>query len=373
MKHVLPWLMAIHGLIHLIGFFKESRPKAPTRVPGISAIVLDKNATLTANLSLLVCVCFIAAAIGYYIDNGWWLILAIIAMFLSQVLIIAYWRDARWGTIANIIILSGVIIGFAHRGFNNMVKSEVRLLYNTGRKPGNTVVTKEMLSGLPTPVQTWLMNSGIIGKQLTVSVRLTQNGFMRSKPDQENWSSIYAEQYFRIDEPSFVWKANMEVMPGIAIQARDKYIAGKGEMKIKLVSLIPIANASGLEVDEGSLQRWLAEMCWFPAAALSPYIKWADLDASSARATMTYRGVSGSVIFHFNAKGDITACTADRFMGSGNKMSLEKWRVKTIDYQVMNGISIPTKAEATWKLKTGDFTWLKLEIIKIEYNEPKLY
>ncbi len=230
-----------------------------------------------------------------------------------------------------------------------------------------------MLEGLPATVQTWLMNSGAVGRPQIESVRLKQKGLMRSKPGGETWSSMSAEQYFTVGEPSFIWKANMDMMPGISIQARDKYIDGKGEMKIKFLSLIPIANSSGSRIDQGTLQRWLAEICWFPGAALSPYIQWERIDDESAQATMTYRGVSGSAVFHFDTKGDITACTADRFMSSGNKMSLEKWEVKSIEYRVMNGIRIPVKSEATWKLKTGNFTWLKLEITEIEFDEPRLY
>ena len=372
MKYSLALIMIIHGLIHLIGFFKKKQPDTLSAGSEISPIARTKNVTLVANESLVACLLFITASICYYIDKGWWLVIAIIAIALSQILIIFYWKDAKWGTIVNIIIIAGVVVGFAQRSFNNNVTSEVNLLFN-GAKKDTSIVTKEMLTGFPVTVQAWLMNSGVVGRKRVETVRLKQKGSMRSKPGEDNWSSMSAEQYFTIGEPSFIWKANMEMMPGISIQARDKYADGKGEMKIKFLSLIPIANRSGSQIDQGTLQRWLAEICWFPTAALSPYIKWEPIDDESARATMTYRGVTGSAIFHFDAKGDITACTADRFMSSGSKMSLEKWEVKTIEYRELNGIRIPVKSEATWKLKTGNFTWLKVEVTEIEYNEPRLY
>jgi hypothetical protein len=30
---------------------------------------------------------------------------------------------------------------------------------------------------------------------------------------------------------------------------------------------------------------------------------------------------------------------------------------------------MPVKSEVTWKLKSGDYTWYKLEITEIEYNK----
>jgi hypothetical protein len=374
MKHVFIFLLIIHGLIHLMGFLREWKLAPVHPLSGITAITVTKNAALVVGLCwLATCILFMFAAILFYLSKDWWWIPAMLAIVTSQILIILYWKDAKWGTVANIIILTGVVIACAQWNFNTMVKSETHLLQASMPKEDRTVVNKEMLSGLPAPVQNWLMNSGVIGKQKIQSVRLKQVGSMRSKPEQKRWSAMHAEQYFRIDEPSFIWQAKMNLMPMITVDARDKYVNGKGEMKIMVLSLIPIANSIGYQVDQGSLQRYLAEICWFPTAALNRYIKWQAIDSLSARATLTYKGSSGSAIFHFSEKGDILACNADRYMSTGNGASLEKWEVRSTEYGVMNGIRIPVKSEATWKLKTGDFTWLKLEITQIEYNQQGLY
>lgn len=140
-------------------------------------------------------------------------------------------------------------------------------------------------------------------------------------------------------------------------------------MNIKALSLINITNEGGDKVDQGTLQRYLAEICWFPSAALSPYIEWEAIDNTSAKATMSYNGVSGSVTFQFNNQGDMTACSADRYMGSGKNATLEKWIVTSKSYDLMNGIRMPVKSEVTWKLKSGDYTWYKLEITDIAFND----
>ncbi len=130
-----------------------------------------------------------------------------------------------------------------------------------------------MLGALPYPVQLWLTNCGTVGKEKIYAVWLKQKGFMRTKPEQHKWIEANAEQYFTVNKPAFIWKVNMDIMPMLPVTGRDKFVDGKGQMKIKLFSLFNIANDSGEKIDEGALQRYLAEICWFPSAALSSYIK----------------------------------------------------------------------------------------------------
>jgi hypothetical protein len=48
---------------------------------------------------------------------------------------------------------------------------------------------------------------------------------------------------------------------------------------------------------------------------------------------------------------------------------LEKWHIESKEFRLFEGIRIPGKSEVTWKLKSGDFTWLKLELLNVEYNK----
>ncbi|MHA4847347.1 DUF6920 family protein [Flavitalea antarctica] len=59
-------------------------------------------------------------------------------------------------------------------------------------------------------------------------------------------------------------------------------------------------------------------------------------------------------------------------LGGGKNATLEKWEVRSIEHAVLNGVRMPVKSEATWKLKAGDFTWYKLEITDVEYHKPLL-
>ena len=195
---------------------------------------------------------------------------------------------------------------------------------------------------------------------------------MRTKPDGA-WMPVEAEQYFTVDKPGFIWKAKVKMAPLVYLTGKDKYYEGKGKMQIKLLSLFPVVNAQGREIDQGTLVRYLGEIAWFPTAALSDYISWEEIDAHSARATMSYKGVTASAVFTFNEQGDLIDFTAKRYMETNGQYVLEDWSGQTKEYREFNGIRISSKTDVIWKLKSGDFNWYKCEITDIDYNKPVIY
>lgn len=368
MRHFFLFILIIHGFIHIHGL---SKGYAGGLAAPAKAVIFSFGHTGIWWLAAFLL--FILSAVIFFYNNTLWWLPAIAAVFLSQVLIVLFWKDAKWGTIANLIILLVAIAALAEWNFTRAVNREINALLASVKVDHNQRITPEMLNGLPAPVRLWLNNSGVVGKEVPQTVRLKQKGMMCTQPGQSKWMEAKAEQYFTVVEPAFIWRVKMNMMPLLPVSGRDKWIEGKGRMNIKLFSLYNIVSQADEKIDRGALQRWLAEMVWFPAAAVSAYIKWEEIDALSAKATLSYKGVSGSVVFLFNEKGDAVGCRADRYMGGGKDAALQKWEVHSTAFAVLNGIRIPVRSEATWKLKTGDFTWYKLEITDVEYNRPFLY
>ncbi len=248
----------------------------------------------------------------------------------------------------------------------NAEKEVIALFDNIDDK--KEIVRKEDLEGLPGTVQKWLEHSQVIGKERIKTVHLKQKGLMRTTEDGK-WMPAEAEQYFRVDEPGFVWTAKIKIAPAAYLAGRDKYYEGKGHMLIKLLSLIPVADSRGEEIDQGTLLRYMAEMPWFPTAALNDYIEWEEIDSNRARATMSYGGVTASGIYEFNEEGEVVSFIANRYREVNGRYVLQDWGGITREYREFNGIRIPNKTDVIWKPETGDFTWYKLEITGIEYNK----
>ncbi len=156
--------------------------------------------------------------------------------------------------------------------------------------------------------------------------------------------------------------------PLINVTGRDKFGNGKGEMAIKVFSLIPVVNAGNNEkVNQATLQRYLAEIVWFPSAALSPYISWKPLNDNSAQATMDYNGTTGSGVFHFDLNGNFQKFVAMRYKDIKDTIPKE-WTVSMIKSEIQNGIKIPVECEVSWLLENQDWRWLKLRVKNIQYN-----
>jgi hypothetical protein len=360
MRILFALIVLAHGLIHLMGFAKAFKLAEAPQLSG----QFTKAAGVAWLFSALL---FVAAMCLFLLKKDNWWMLAAPAVVLSQILIFFQWNDAKFGTIANLIALIGVILAFATWNFNSMVSGELKSLL-PATLPTPTILTKEMTAPLPAIVQRWLEHSNAIGKEIVHVVHLRQKGEMKTKPESD-WIPFEAEQFNTVDQPGFIWTTNIQVAPGIHLVGRDKYADGRGNMLIRLMGLFPVANAKGPQIDQGTLLRNLAEICWFPSAALSNYIQWEQTDSLTAKATMTFGGISASGVFRFNADGDMLGFETQRYYDRKEGATLENWLVVNKAWKDINDIRIPYESEITWKLKTGEFTWLKLEVTDIDYNQ----
>jgi hypothetical protein len=360
-------VFALHGIIHLMGFVKEWQLGPIGKLSGKTIIPFSENTSRVIGvLWLTACVLMLAATIAYYSRKDWFWIIGIAGLIVSQTLIIIYWTDAKWGTVVNLLLLVVVILAAGRVSFNKMVKEEVSNLLSSS-SADQSVITEEEVAVLPEIVQNWLRKSHVIGKPMPASVHVKQKGSMRTDANGD-WMLFDAEQYFTINPPGFVWNATIHTDKFIDIVGRDKYQNGKGNMLIKAASLITIANSQGNEIDQGTLIRYMAEIAWFPHAAVCDYLDWEQIDSSHARVTMSYNGVTASGIYTFNKEGLPIGFETQRFGDFKGKYSKETWAVATSGFKIFNGIVVANKSEVTWKLKEGDFTWLRLVLTDIEYR-----
>ena len=171
-----------------------------------------------------------------------------ISLVVSQSLIILYWHDAKYGTLINVIVLLAVLISYHQQRFNALIKKETSALLALQINTRTTTVSPKSIERLPAVVQKWLIKSGVIGREVVRTVHLKQKGLMRQKPDGK-WLPMEAEQYITAKLPGFIWNGTMG-NSFIKINGRDKYMNGKGNMLIKVMSTIPIGNSSGEEMDQ---------------------------------------------------------------------------------------------------------------------------
>jgi hypothetical protein len=269
-----------------------------------------------------------------------------------------------------IVIVSAIAIG--NITFRGRVKREVTEMFERTKVTKSEVVTHADIERLPEPVQRWLRYSGVIGKKRVATVRLKQKGFFRQQEDGD-WMPFEAEEYYTTESPAFIWYATIKAPPFLRITGRDRYYEGKGDILIKLLSLITVADARGDELDQGTLVRYLNEIMWFPTAALSHYIQWEAIHSGSAKATMSYQGVTASAVFHFDEGGRLTNMVAERYRTVAGGFVLNTWSTPMSDHGEFDGVRMPTQGEGVWNLSSGDFSYVRVEVVDIEYNNPSMY
>lgn len=267
------------------------------------------------------------------------------------------------------IIFMVIVLALGGWKWNTQVEKELNALMTQNVAGENIMMTEEMIKDLPSPVKRWLRNSGILNHEQIHTMYLEQTGFMKLKPDQEDWMKATSEQYITIDKPGFLWKVNISMMPLINVVGRDLFEDAKGQMQIKIASLIPVVDVkNNKKTDKSTLQRYLMEIMWYPSAAIADYITWESIDENSAKATMTYNGVSGSVIFYFDEKGQVRKCSALRYKDNDENVQPIECIGEIKESRVISGLNIPTKIDISWMLEEGKFTWYKLEVQDVFYN-----
>lgn len=227
------------------------------------------------------------------------------------------------------------------------------------------------LENLPKPVQRYFRH--VLGDKSVIinKVIVTQEGGFRVKQDQKEYMKMEAKQYFCPLKKSFVWDAKIFIFPTFFIHIFDAFIDAKGVMKGKILSLFTLIDAQGKqELNEGSLQRYLAESVWFPTALLpSEGVRWNKVDENSAKATITKGNITVSLEFKFNEKGEIIEVfTPERYREVSGKYIQTPWRGFYSNYVLKNGYLFPLDAKVEWELEQGNYKYWQASVKNITYN-----
>ena len=240
-------------------------------------------------------------------------------------------------------------------------QKQVSLLYANALNISKKTYSVNHLNGVPEPVKRYFKYVLKDAMPYISSVSLKHKGVFKTNL-KSGFINITGKQYFSVQKPQFIWKGTT-----LFFTARDSFIADKGNLKVSLFNIFTVVDAKGREINEGEMQRWLAESVWFPTNLLpSESITWIAIDENSARLSFRYKEISFDFIVIFNAVGEIVTMETLRFMTDQKR---EKWLCRLADYKDINGVKIPFSAEAVWKLTMGDFSYAKFKVSAIQYDQ----
>jgi hypothetical protein len=127
-------------------------------------------------------------------------------------------------------------------------------------------------------------------------------------------------------------------------------------------------DAKGEGMDQASMMRYLSEMIWFPTAFLGDNVSFEAADDSSVRVTLTDHGRIATATLRVDEQGRLTEFVAKRYLDE--RRGLETWSIPINGYGEFEGLRLPIRGKAVWKLTGGDFEYLDVAITELEYDLP---
>lgn len=225
------------------------------------------------------------------------------------------------------------------------------------------------LDELPAPVRRYLaraLPSSAPGVRLAC---LRHGGTLRLRADQP-WMDVRGEEVLSAWPPAFVWRSRLQPAPGVRFGARDCYLAGSGNMWIRLYDAFTIAEARGPEMDQSNLLRLLAEFVWLPTGFLpGGPVRWEPVDDQRARAVISDGEVCAAALVTFSAEG-LMECmeTQERYREVDGRMEQVSWSGRYSDWREVGGLLIPFALEAVWQLDDGPLPYARFAVEKIVYD-----
>jgi hypothetical protein len=220
-------IMFAHGLIHFMGFAKAFG------YGNITQLTKDISKSM-GSFWLLTTLLFMIATILILLKNESWIIIAMLTAMLSQLLIFTVWKEAKFGTIANLIIIVVAFLSWTTYNFEATFKKDVASNLAKSKNTKIEILTEDDIQLLPKPVQKYIRYCGVINKPKVKNVRIVFEGEMRDKA--KDWFKFRSVQYNFFEEPTrlFFMKAKMF---GITVPGYHNYQNANASMQVKFFGL----------------------------------------------------------------------------------------------------------------------------------------
>ena len=356
--------IVLHGLIHVMGAAKAF---GIADVPQLTQSIVRPLGMLWFVAATLL----VATAVSLFAWPRWWWAVGAGALLVSQIAIGTSWNDARYGTIANVIVLAGVALGFLAQGpWSFRAQFERDSAAGLARSVVNPLLTEADLAHLPAVVQRYVRLNGALGQPRVQNFHAHFHGQIRSGPDAR-WMSFTGEQYNFYDQPSrlFIMNGSMFSVP---FQAFHRFIGTSATMRVKVASAVTMVDAKGPEMDEGETVTLFNDMCVFaPGALIDPRIQWQVLGPQTVRASFTNLSHTIHAALDFNDRGELVNFVADgrgAASADGKLFTKMPWSTPLAEYRQLGAHRLMTHGEGIWHAPLGNYSYLRFDLDAMKYN-----
>ncbi len=242
------------------------------------------------------------------------------------------------------IALATTYIGYSVWRTEADIKAHQQNVIALAQQASAPVWDQASLAALPAVVQRYVQFTFPNGPANISHVSMKMEGQFR-RPQMEEFAPTTAEQIVAATTPALAFSATTPIIPGVWARAYDAYANARMEMKAKILSTITVVDETETpQLNTTSLRRWLLESPLYPVALLpGGPVTWEAVDDTRARATVTMREYSASLLATFRKDGSLERFDAEEdgdlttpYHGSGE-------HVYRTDYREVSGMMIPHK------------------------------
>jgi hypothetical protein len=203
--------------------------------------------------------------------------------------------------------------------------------------------TPDLVRDLPPPARRYLEHAIAPGTPLATAVRVRMHGEIKLK----KWLPFTAVQVSRWDR-GFVWRASVG-MGLLTVRGHDRYIDGDGDMRWRLLGIVPVQQAHDADIARSAAGRFAAEAWMLPAALCSPDVEWSARNGAYARASFLVHGQRHAVEFSVDPQGQLLACRSRRWGNPGGGAFRDAdFGGSFATEKTFGGFTLPTSLSAGW-------------------------
>jgi hypothetical protein len=159
---------------------------------------------------------------------------------------------------------------------------------------------------------------------------------------------------------------------GLPVDVLHAYRGGTATMHVRLLSLVPMVDARGPEMDQAETVTVLNDLALFaPGALLDRRISWEPVDSITARALFTVGTEQVSATLHVDPQSGelVDFVSDDRYAADsdGGAFRTVRWSTPVGGYRDFDGVRAPSRGVGLWHPEEGEpWPYFEGEVVDLE-------
>ena len=219
-------------------------------------------------------------------------------------------------------------------------------------------------NSLPPAARRWIKHVLPADAAIPSRIRIKQEGEMEIRG---RWTPFTAEGVYDGPPLSFNWRAKLQMMTGVWIDAEDGHAKGEGWGGARLWGYISMGKRTDPEVLTAQLVRNVGELAWLPELALADTeLLWQDAGEGAFEICSNAAEQEIVVRFEVNDAGEITSARSpSRPYDVPGGYEEAPWRYDFGDYRDFGGVRLPSAAVATYERSDGAWEYFRCRVTSV--------